>query len=231
MNWKTKIFGLTALAAYIVGCSETRALPEPTRKPTTLEVTSDKQEITTDYCRTPIIDGLCEEALPEPNYDLRKFPQPFITDVGQPNGTIVISAFATNYEVESARMIATQLGYDRDIGCKEDFMCEGTGTSIYEFETVGSPSRRNLILIGTPCENELIRETLQTEDCKCKFNEGSVFGHTWATGATTLYVSGPTGQEVYEAAKMLTEARFKPLIETSNSLRTTDVCYSNLAND
>lgn len=227
MNLKKAIFG-AALCAYMAGCSENRSLPKPTLDRTTIEETSDEQVITTDYCKTPIISGLCEDVLPEPNYNLSKFPQPFVTETGQPNGTIVISAFATDYEVESLRMIATQLGYDQSIGCEEDFMCEGTGSSIYEFETMDSPSSRNLILVGTPCENRIISETLQTENCECKFREGSVFGHTWATGATTLYVSGPTGQEVYEAAKMLTEARFKPLIETSNSLRTTDVCYSNL---
>ncbi len=227
MNLKKAIFG-AALCAYMAGCSENRSLPMPTRERTTIEETEAKQVITTDYCKTPIINGLCEELLPEPNYNLSKFPQPFVTKKGQPNGTIVISAFATDYEVESARMIATQLGYDQNVGCEEDFMCEGTGSSIYEFETIDSPSSRNLILVGTPCENRIISETLQTENCECKFREGSIFGHTWLTGATTLYVSGPTGQEVYEAAKMLTEARFKPLIETSNSLRTTDVCYSNL---
>ena len=228
MNWKKNILGL-ALGAYLVGCGDdTRTLPPlPTRNSSRNEEV-EQQKITTDYCRTPIVGDNCENVLPDPNYKLSQFPQPFITSDGRPNGMIVVCSFATPFEVESAKALSKQLGYDQSIGCEDDFICDTNGQTIYQFESVGAPNARNLILIGTPCENRLIKETLQTENCECKFDQGTVFGHTWRSGATTLYVTGPTGQEVYEASSLLTESRFKPLRDVSNSIRTTDVCYNNL---
>ena len=131
---------------------------------------------------------------------LENYPCPFIKN-NAPNNLYIVTPVSPNAEeTQAAKNIAnslerTKLMHVQIINDKE------IPQGIYNF-----------ILIGNPCDNELVAQQLETDKCDLGLNEGDGYIKLVnADRASTVIISGYNSNALLKAATVISNYKFYPL--------------------